>query len=323
MAGLLALGGVTFAAAGAIKDVPNVQAADTTYTFTMDKDHLIASDAVKVGSTDYSISISNSKYTAGTTNFGTILNGGYLVSDTPLYGIKSITAYLASGSMRANFSYKGITWDRSICINPANFPAGVSSSVAIEGAPDYFYLEFTSDTVVNSISISYTCNAIAEPVLDSTDILDLAHEAEGLSKAEDLSVGVGSAYTNGSPRSLHLFQKTAITSGDDKWPTVLLSLKTPFAMTTAGHFTVDCYGISGNPWVSMTFYDSSWAHIGGEKGNPGYTELGFDFSNGAWSSATSGSPTTAGTVALIRLSVHESNTGTLTNFYLDNLKWVA
>jgi hypothetical protein len=225
-----------------------LQADDVTYTFTMDKDHLLASNVVKVGSTDYTIWLSNDKYTAGTTNFGTILSGGYLVSCNPLYGIKSITADLASGSMRANFSNEqSHNWDRRICLNQNNFPAGSVSTVQVEGAPDYFYLEFLADTVVNSISLTYTCGAIAEPTQESGDYLDLGKEAEGLTSASDLSWETSTTYKSSGVRSHRIVGKN-YGSG---WYSLLIHLATPFAVTTTGHLEVDAYSVSGKAWVSF------------------------------------------------------------------------
>src|SRR5574344_2859276 len=247
MAALLAVGAAAVAAGASIK-MPSVEAADTTYTFTMDKDHTISSNVVKIADTTYTSWLDNSKYTAGTTNFGTVTSGGYIVSCNPLYGIKSITADLASGSMRANFSH-GVSanWERQISINQANFVAGASSTVAGGGDPDVFYLEFLSDTGINSISLTYTCLGIEEPTQESGDLLDLGKEVEGLSKASDLSWSMSSTTKNGGSRSCHIFGKNY--GSGSGWPSLLISVKTPFAVTTAGHLEVDAYSVSGKAWA--------------------------------------------------------------------------
>jgi hypothetical protein len=317
MAALLAVGGVA-AVAGGLAKAPAVEASDTTYTFTMDKDHLLASNVVKIGSTDYKVWLSNDKYTAGTTTFGTILSGGYLVSCNPLYGIKSITANLASGSMRANFSNEQANnWARRTCINQANFVAGTSSSVAIEGAPDYFYLEFTSDTVVNSISIKYTCNAIAEPTQETNDLLDFGKEAEGLTNAGDLSWAVStSMVATGSVRSHHIFAPASTT--DKNWRNIMIQLATPVAVTTTGHFSVTAYADTGSkPWLSFKTYNSSnssWVQFG--------TELGGDYSVGSWTTFNL-TPTAAGTVALLRIAFNTADSTSPLSVYIDNVQWVA
>jgi len=314
MAAFLAVGGIALAAAGAIKNSPKVEAEATTYTFTMDKNHLLASNLVKVGSTNYSIWLSNDKYTAGTTNFGTILSGGYLVSCNPLYGIKSITADLASGSMRANFSNEqSHNWDRRISINQANFVAGTSSTVAIEGAPDYFYLEFISNTVVNSISIDYTCNAIAEPTQESNDLLDMSKEIEGLSQSGDLSWALSTTrVATGSVRSHHIF---APTNTDKKsWYNIMVQLKTPVAVTTSGHFAVTAYADTGSKaWLSFKTLDTSWVQFG--------SELGGDYSVGSWKTFNL-TPTAAGTVAILRVAFNTADSTSPLSVYVDNVQWV-
>jgi len=315
MAALLAVGGVA-AVAGGLAKAPAVEASDTTYTFTMDKDHLLASNVVKIGSTDYKVWLSNDKYTAGTTTFGTILSGGYLVSCDPLYGIKSITANLASGSMRANFSNEQANnWARRTCINQANFVAGGSSEVAIEGAPDYFYLEFTSDTVVNSISIKYTCNAIAEPTQETNDLLDFGKEAEGLSSAGDLSWAVSTVYKNGGSRAHKIFGKNY---GEGQgYHSVLIQVATPFAVTTTGHLEVDAYALTAcKAWVSFKLYNSSWVQFD-------TVEHGCDFNSTGFSHQSAyNHPSAAGTVSFIRISVNEGDSTAPINVVLDNLTWV-
>jgi hypothetical protein len=315
MAALLAVGGVAVAASS-VKKAPSVDAGETTYTFTMDKDHLLASNVVKIGSTDYTMWLSNDKYTAGTTNFGTILSGGYLVSCNPLYGIKSITADLASGSMRANFSNEQANnWARRICINPVNFVAGVASTVAIEGAPDYFYFEFLSDTIVTSISIDYTCNAIAEPTQESGDYLDLGKEAEGLSSASDLSWMTSTTYKNGGSRAHRIVGKNY----GSWWYSLLIQVATPFAVTTTGHLEVDAYAISGKAWVSFKLYsivDSKWVQFDS-------VEHGCDFNSTGFSHQSAYEhPSAAGTVSLVRISVDEKNSTAPIDIVLDNLTWV-
>jgi hypothetical protein len=317
MAAFLAVGGIALAAAGAIKNSPKVEAEATTYTFTMDKNHLLASNLVKVGSTNYNIWLSSDKYTAGTTNFGTILSGGYLVSCDPLYGIKSITADLASGSMRANFSNEqSHNWERRISINQANFVAGTSSTVAIEGAPDYFYLEFISDTVVNSISIDYTCNAIAEPTQETNDLLDFSKEAEGLRQAGDLSWAVStSTISTGSVRSHHVFAPaSSVLKG---WPEIYIKLATPVDVTTSGHFAIDGYcGDGTKTWIGMWTYTASETQLS-------KTLIGGDFSGtGAWSTANL-TPVAEGSVGVLRLSFNRDSCTKPLDMYLDNLRWVA
>jgi hypothetical protein len=308
MAAVLVVAGL--AAGTARSTATNLNADATTYTFTMDKDHLLASNVVKVGSTDYTIWLSNDKYTAGTTNFGTVLSGGYLVSCNPLYGIKSITANLASGSMRANFSNEqSHNWDRRICVNQTNFTAGTASTVAIEGAPDYFYLEFLADTVITSISIDYTCNAIAEPTQESGDYLDLGKEAEGLSSASDLSWMTSTTYKYSGSRAHRIVGKN-YGSG---WYSLLIQLATPFAVTTTGHLEVDAYALSGKAWVSFKLYNSSCTQFDS-------VEHGCDFNSTGFSHQSAyTSPSAAGTVSFIRISVDEPDSTAPIDIVLDNL----
>jgi len=314
MAALLAVGAAAVAAGASIK-MPSVEATDTTYTFTMDKDHVISENLVKIGSTNYTVWLNNSNYTAGTTTFGTVTSGGTISSATPLYGIKSITANLASGSMRANFSNEPANnWERRICINPANFVAGTASTVAIEGKPDVFELEFTSDTVITSISIDYTCNAIAEPTQESNDLLDLSREIDALAKSGDLSWAVSTTMVaTDSVRSHHIFAPANTTLKN--WYNIMIQLKTPVAVTTTGHFSVTAYADTGSkPWLSFKTYDSSWAQIGGE--------VGGDYSVGSWTTFNL-TPTAAGTVAILRVAFNTADSTSQLSVYIDNVQWVA
>jgi hypothetical protein len=317
MAALLAVGAAAVAAGASIK-MPSVEATDTTYTFTMDKDHTISGDAIAVGTSGYNVSVSPYKYTAGTTGFGSFTSGGYLVSNTPLYGIKSVTATLASGSMEASFSNQGANWERRTAINPAKFVIGTPSTVAIEGNPNYFYFDFASDTVVTSISITYTCNAIAEPVRETNDLLDFSSDAEKLSKAQTLSWAVSTTrVSTGSTRSHHIFA-SAVATG---WPQILVSLKTPVAITTTGHFRLDGYADTGSKaWVGMVVYDSSWNLLG----TTAAASMSTDFSVGSWSTSTMyQTPEAAGTAAFIRFSFNLDDSTSPLSVYLDNLQWVA
>jgi len=315
MAALLVLGVASVVANESIKML-SVKAEATTYTFTMDKDHLLTDNVVKVGSTNYTVWLSNDKYTKGTDTFGTMGAGGYLVSCNPLYGIKSITANLVSGSMRASFSH-GVSanWERQICINPVNFVSGASSTVSIEGDPDVFYLEFPSETVINSISLTYTCSAITEPTQESNDLLDLCQEAEGLCSAGTISEMVSTTkVSSGSVRSHH-FVAPAITTGR---PSVLLRLKTPVAITKTGKFIVDGWADAGvKQWLGITCYDSDWKQLG--------SSMSTDVGDAAWSTVTTyQNPTEFGAVAFIRLGFNLDDTTTVPfSMYLDKLHFAG
>lgn len=314
MAALLAVGGVA-AAAGGLTKTPAVEASDTTYTFAMDGTHQIASDkTIAVGSTAYKVAVSYSDgaYTAGTGTFGSFTSGSNLFSTSKLYGIKSITANLASGSMQANFAYSsGI---RQIAVNPVNFVAGTASTIDIEGAPDYFYFEFKAATVVTSISLTYTCNALADPVQESDDLLDLSAEAEGLSAAGTLSWMTSTTKVSSGTRAHHIVAP-AITTG---WPSLLVRLNTPVVITATGHFVIDGWADTGvKAWVGLTCYGSNWSQIG--------SLMSTDVGTAAWATATTyQTPTAAGTAAFIRIGFNLDDTKTVPfSMYLDNLHFVA
>lgn len=316
MAALLVLGVASVVANESIKML-SVKAEATTYTFTMDKDHLLTDNVVKVGSTNYTVWLSNDKYTKGTDTFGTMGAGGYLVSCGRLFGIKSITADLASGSMRANFANEvANNWSRQTSINQANFVAGVSSTVNIEGNPDVFYLEFPSATVINSISLTYTCQAIDEPTQESSDLLDLSKEIDGLSQSGDLSWAVStSKVATGSVRSHHIFAPA--NTADKNWRNIMIQLKTPVVVTTTGHFAVTAYADAGSkPWLSFkTFktFNSSWAQFG--------TELGGDYGVGSWTTFNL-TPTEAGTVSILRVGFDTVDSTSPLSVYVDNVQWI-
>jgi hypothetical protein len=292
------------------------QATDVSHSLVMDATHQIVDAKIKVNDT-YSFAVDAHGYTAGSGNFGSMTAGGYIVGDGPMYGIDSITANLVSGSIRANFSNYGSSWERRYSINSANFVNGTASTVAIEGNPDCFYLEFPTASVITSITIHYGCSFVTEPTQESNDLLDFSKEAEGLDKAQDLSWKVSTSHVaSGSTRS-HEVTSNGRTYGSDTWPTLFIQLKTPVAVTSAGKFAMSGYALSGHAWAAIELYDTSWNKIGSG------TLIGFDFSTSQFAECTGYSACGGdGTVGLIRLSIHEDTTAPV-DLFLDNLRYIA
>jgi hypothetical protein len=316
---VLLTAGTAAIAANTMAKTPSVEAAGVTYSITFDKDHLIdPAGGFFTTSGSYHIWVNSSGYVAGTTNFGSFTSGGKFANagDAPLYGIKSVTANIASGSMLAYFGYSGEA--TNIAINPANFVANTDSTVAIEGDPNFFNFAFTSDTVVNSISLTYTCNYIVDPTLETNDALDMSSEAEKFqpfAKATSWVISTSKVSTD-STRSHHAYFPSTFTESADDWPSFLLQLKTPIAIDATGHFSLDVFsGENTHGWMSIKTYDASWNQFGGECDESG------DMTIGSWSTVTF-SGFTAGTVAFVRIAFF-ANASKTVDFYLDNLRWVA
>jgi hypothetical protein len=307
------------------------QASEVTHTLTLDKSnnsfgsggwaHLDKGTEAVEGNRVW-VCVENGAFTAGTDNFGTLPAGVQLAEagDSPLYGMKSFTVKLVSGSIYAQFGLSGETAWTSI--NPLDMPAGTAKTFTLSGDPKFFTFKAKTDAVIDYISITYACSYEDAPTQESNDLLDLGVECEHLSSAIDLSVEPSTSVTNGSSRSLHIWSGSDATRAE-AWPTVLIQLKTPVTITATGYFAVDGrFASCDNDWFSFKYYDSSWTSFK----NPSTSkdiETGTNFAVGSWKTQTF-QPGLAGTVAFIRIAIYEkASSSTITDLCIDNLRWVA
>ena len=292
------------------------EAAEVTHTLLMNKDNTIKDNWVNVDNSRQ-IWVSWDGYTAGTTNFGSIASGGSLrqAGDHPLYGMKSVTVSLTSGSLEAAFGYSGDS--RETVINAAQFPAGSATTFSLEGDPCCFTFRAKADTVIDYISITYSCSYIASPTQASSNVFDLGTDAESMGRAGDLSFGPSTAHTNGSTRSFHIWSST--TTHAETWPSIMIALKTPVAVTTSGSFEINGYFECGDhAWMSVKLYDTSWNQV---PDSTSASEFGGGYTTGQYATNWA-KPNKACTIGFIRLTFVEYAGNVKTSMYLDNCFYV-
>jgi hypothetical protein len=304
-----------------------------TYTVTLNSANLLtSSDTVKINDS-YSLSLFKGGWSTTSGEFGTLASGGYLGSNSPLYGMTSFAIKLTSGSINAFFGHSA--WGREQAFGTGYFTVGTLSSVVPGAAASYFYLApGSSGAVINEIQITYQCIATSYTA-ESDDLLDGVNMPESPNNPMT-AMTLSDTLTDGDARSLHL-SNSVYGTANGTWPSVLLTLKSPLSVGEGGRFTLNSYLETGKNFLSIALYDSSWAlyqFSGNTKGEYS-TTLDSKNTKDCWNSIQTSltiQPSCPGTynastnpyqshfsVSFIRLFLDTYDASEATSLYLDSL----
>ena len=152
----LAFGALSFVAIKSHQK-ENVVAADTSYTLTINKGISLTDGQGQVRTTQGAyLNFAASGYTYSSTNVGTLSTDGEIHNVSTINGIKSISVTLTSGSLSLYYGY----YNGSSIVYHSEAKGTTTSSATYDLTgvlPTHFKVVANSATVINSISVTYSC----------------------------------------------------------------------------------------------------------------------------------------------------------------------
>ena len=152
--------------------------ADTTYTLTINKGLVLNEGTGQIRTTqgEY-LDFAASGYTYSSSNVGTLSTSGEIHNVETINGIKSISIILTSGSLSLYCGY----YSSSSIVYHSEAKGTVTSSATYDLCdvlPTHFKVVANSETIINSITVTYSC---AESVSNSNVRLRIANTVVGAS----------------------------------------------------------------------------------------------------------------------------------------------
>lgn len=232
-----------------------------------------------------SFTYNNAKSTSS--KFCTLANGGYLYNSTAITGLESVEVGFSGGSLSL-YSSKSTTFSG----DAKSLTSG--SALSIAANYDYFKLAATAETVIESITVYYTCSARPETskVTDVITAADLTatttqySEFSGVTKSSD-AVYAGKSALDGST-NIQLRSKQS-DSGLVSTSTGG-TLKSVTITVDHGTNTIDVYGSNSAYSAATNLYNSPGTKVGSVSStgtvnftgdNANFTYVGIRSNNGA------------------------------------------
>lgn len=199
----------------------------------------------------------------GTGYFGDVASGKYFGNSTAINSIKSISASIASGSLRVyygfTYTYAGAMYDSGI-----NLTSSTTSVDLATAKPSFVRFYAEAATKITSLTINYSCpvateDANIETVLaNGYENLDIDSGYSTTSLIARTALDGGNVCDTGSKRSLKVTfaGQTAVS-----WPHIGLNLEgASFPTMTTGKIHAR-FKISSSmhTWASAKLVDSAWA----------------------------------------------------------------
>ena len=136
----------------------DIVAADTSYTLTINKGISLTDGVGQIRTTQgEELDFAASGYTYSSNNVGTLTTNGEIHNVEKINGIKSISITLNSGSLSLYYGYYG----SSSIIYHSEAKGTVTTSATYDLTsvlPTHFKVVANSETVINTISITYSCS---------------------------------------------------------------------------------------------------------------------------------------------------------------------